>query len=105
MVDPKFLEGAAIDFGQDHARMGLGALQLRKLSHRKLRERIGDGRDRKGDENLVEVESGVMAAEVIDLEIANRLDDGFREKKDVIGDAREILQSVEDHRARGAEKV
>jgi hypothetical protein len=45
MVNPEFLERAAIDFGQDDGRMGLGAPEFGQLSQSQFSERIRDGRN------------------------------------------------------------
>lgn len=63
VIDPELLEGATVHFGQNDARMGLEASKFRELSHRELGQRIGDGRDRKSDENLIETKLRIMAAE------------------------------------------
>ena len=97
-VHAQALEGILVRLGEDHAGVGLAAVELLEL----LDGRGGGGRggraDRQSDQHLVDVQPRVAVAQVTGLEILNRLDDRGGDQVDLVRDARQLLQRVEDRR-------
>ena len=77
--------------------MRLATSEFRKLRQGKLGQRVRDGGNGQGEQDIIDVEARIMVAEPFDLQIADRFDDGFRKQQDLIGNAGEFLEGVEDH--------
>ena len=74
-VDAELVEHVEVD-GTHHGRgVGIAVCKVAYLLHGKFGYRIGSGTDSKSDENFICMESRVVVAHVIDLEVRDRLDD------------------------------
>ena len=85
--------------------MSFGVTQLRQLCHSELCGRIRYGRHRKSDKDLVGVEPGVVRAEVLNLQLLDRLDYRRVDDIDLFRDFRERFESVEQHCGTGSKKI
>lgn len=67
-------------------------------------DRVGRRRDGQRDEHLVGVQTGVVVAETLDLELLDRLDDELRQDVQVVRQTGERLERGEQGCGRGAEQ-
>ena len=94
-IQAQLAEHALVRLGEDDGGVGLAARQLRQLFHRLFGVVVGDGADGQRDQDLVGVQPGVAVAHVGDLEVLYRLDDGGGDQLDLVGDAGQLLQGVQ----------
>ena len=78
---------------------------MRELLHRKARGGVRDRRDRQRDQYLIRMQTRVDGAEMIHLELLDRLDDRRVDQIDSLGDVAQVLHSVEQHRGACAEQL
>ena len=83
--------------------MHFSVAQLADLFQRKLCGRVGRCAYRKGDKDLVRVQARIAVAEIHGLEFLNRLYDYGGYEQDIVMDASEHLQRVEQRGGCGAE--
>ena len=74
--------------------MHLAAGKLWKLAHGLGGCRIPGGGGGEGDQQLVRVQPGIFAAQILCFQVLDGLDGGRRNHPDAVGDAREALQGV-----------
>ena len=73
-IHAQLLERLLIHGGKNHGRMRLASFQSVKLFHAGLRGGIRGGTDGQCDQDLVDVQPGIVVAEVGNLQVLNRLD-------------------------------
>ena len=79
-VDAQLAQGALVHAGEDDRGVGLAAPQLCQLLQGQLGQRVGDGADGQGLQDLVRVQARVCAAQIVDLQVLNGLDDGLADQ-------------------------
>ena len=73
-VHAELFENAGIDLREHDGGMDLAAGKLGKLRERELRDRVGRRRNGQRNQHFVGVQTGVVVAETLDLELLDRLD-------------------------------
>ena len=76
----------AIDVRENDRYVCFASAQLRKLLHSQSRHGVGCSRDGKCDQNLICMKSGIVVAQVIDLQVLYGLHDNGREQNEGIVD-------------------
>ena len=84
--------------------MELAALELVELVEGQFRVFVGLRADGEGDEDLIDMEPRVVVAEVVEFQLLDGLDDLGGDEVDLIRDAGEFLQRVQQHGGGGAEQ-
>jgi len=75
-INAQFLKGLLVYLRKDHRGMHLTARKLIKLLQRPCRKRRGCRADRKHDQYLIGMQSGIFVVQVIHLQMLYRLDYG-----------------------------
>lgn len=101
----QLLEDVLVDGGEYHGRVDLAVVEQRQGVECLFCHRIGDGADRKRDQHLVGVESRIVVAETVDLEILYRGDYLGGDQLCFVGDSGEHLEGVEQGSGGGSEKL
>ena len=71
-IDAQFLEDAHVNRRENDRGVGLAVPQLIQFFQCQSGNRVGNGAERQGQQYLIGVQAGVMAAEVVDLQRLNR---------------------------------
>ena len=95
-VHPQTLEGVGVHAGQDDGGVHIAALELGELPQRDGGSLILGGRAGQRDEDLIGVQAGVAAAEVVGLEGLDRLDGAGGDEVDLLIDAGQLLEGVQE---------
>ena len=103
-IHAEFFEEGGVDVREDDGRVGFTAAQAVELVDRDLGHRVRHRADRQRDQQLVGVQARVVVAEMLDLEVLDRLDDARRDQLELLVDARELFQGVEQAGGGGAEQ-
>ena len=73
-VDAELAEHVEVDGAHHRRGVSIAVLKVAYLLHRKLCYRVGSGTDSKRDKDFVGMESRIVVAHVVDLEVRYRLD-------------------------------
>ena len=103
-ADAQLLEGLAVHFGQHHGGVHLGAGQLGELVEGHLALLVHQAEDGDRDQDFVGVQARVVAVQVVDFGLLDGGDHHLGDELDVVGDAREVLQGVEQQGRAGTEQ-
>ena len=94
-VHLELFEHVFIHVREDDGRVRLAVRQLFELLHGGLGGRVAHGADAQRHEHLVGVQARVVVAQMLDLQVLDRLDDLGRDERDVLRDAAEVFERVE----------
>ena len=85
--------------------MHLAALQLGQLGQGQLGGHASGGAHGQGDQHLVRVETGVVAAQILHLQLLDGLDGMGRDHMLLMVDAGQLLQGVQKQSGGGAQEI
>ena len=103
-VDAQAFIELGILLREDDGEVGIATPEIVQLLQHPLRQRIGDGGDGQGDEHLVRVQAGIVVAQVPELHIADGCDDGGRQQIQLLVDAGQELDGVEQRGGGGPQE-
>ena len=73
-VDAELMEHIEVYRAHHGSGMSIAVGEVADLLHSELCYRVGGSTDRKSDEDLIRMKSGVVVAHMIDLKVRDRLD-------------------------------
>ena len=85
--------------------MRIAALQILQLRLHHSRQRIAQPGDGQRQQHLVRVQPGIMVAQILDLGLADGRDDRRGDQLQLMVDARQILQRVQQQRRGSTDEV
>ena len=94
-VHLELFEHVFVHVREDDGRVRLAVRELFELLHGDLGGRVAHGADAQRHEHLVGVQARVVVAQMLDLQVLDRLDDLGRDERDVLRDAAEVFERVE----------
>ena len=94
-VDAELLEHLLVDVGENDGGMRLTALEAVDLVDRVACHRVHDRAYRQRDKHLIRVQTRIVVAEVLDLEVLDGLDDARSDELKRLVDPSELLESVQ----------
>ena len=94
-VHPQTFDGVRIHAGQDDRGVHVAALELGELLQSDSSRLILGGRAGQRDQDLIGVQAGIPAAEVVGLEGLDGLDGAGGDQVDLMVDAGQLLESIE----------
>ena len=103
-VHPQTLDGVGVHAGQDDGGVHIAALELGELLQCDGGSLILGGGAGQRDEDLIGVQAGVVAAEVVGLEGLDRLDGTGGDKVGLLIDAGQLLKGVQEGRGGRAQQ-
>ena len=103
-IHAQAVEGLAVHAGEDDRRVHVAALEVGQLVQSSLGVFVLQDGAGQGDQNLVGVEAGILAAEIGGLQLLDRLNGPGRHQLDFLVDARQLFQGVEQGRGSGAQQ-
>ena len=96
-VDAQFSHDVGVDLGQNDGRMSFAGLQIFELFNGLCGGRIFLGRDDKGNQYLVSMETGVKVAKVLGFKLLDGQNDLRGNEMHLIGDIGKSFESVQQH--------
>ena len=103
-MDAQALIELCVLLGENHREVGVAAPQIIQLLQHTLRQGIGDGGNGQGDEHLVGMEAGVVMPQVLDFHVADGSDDGGRQQVQILVNAPQKLDGIEQHGGGGPQQ-
>ena len=95
-VDTELLENTRIDLGKDHGRVHFKSLQVLELVDSRLGAGICHPGDSERDQQFIQMqERSIVASEMVDLHLHDRIDDLRTDQLDIVFDARELFEGIE----------
>ena len=94
-VHLELFEHVFVHMREDDGRVRLAVRELFELLHGDLGGRVVHRTDAQRDEHLVGVQARVVVAQMLHLQVLDRLDDLGRDERDVLRDAAEVFERVE----------
>lgn len=94
-IDAELLEHLLVDVGEDDGGVRLAALEAVDLVDRVARHRVHDRAYSQRDQHFIRVQARIVVAEVLDLEVLDRLDDARSDKLQRLVYPGELLESVQ----------
>ena len=103
-VHAELFENARIDLGEDHRGVYFKSLQVFELVDCRLGAGICHTGDGERDQQLVQVQKrSIVASEMVDLHLHDRVDDLRADQLDAVLNARKLFEGVEKQRRGGAQ--
>ena len=103
-IHAQLLHGIHIHAGQDDGGVHIAALQVGELLEGGCSSGILRGRAGQGNQDLVGVQTGVLAAQIVGLEGLDGLDGGSRNEVKLLVDAGQFFQRVEQSGGSGTQQ-
>ena len=103
--DTQLAEQLVVSVGEDDGGMKLATAELAQLFHRFGGVLVCDGADRQRQQQLVGVHTGVTAAQMLYLQVHDRLNDLGGDQLDLIGNIRDVLEGIEQGGRGCAQKI
>ena len=94
-IDAELLEHLLIDVGEDDGGVRLAALEAVDLVDSVARHRVHDRAYSQRHQHLIRVQARIVVAEVLDLEVLDRLDDARSDKLQRLVYPGKLLESVQ----------
>lgn len=104
-VHAEFLEDFLVDVAQQDGGVDLAAFQQRKRVQSLAAVLVIRAQDRKGDQHLVSVQTRVLAVQVGDFRLLDRLDEPSRNELDAVVDPGKMLGGFQEKGGARSEKV
>lgn len=94
-IDAELFEHLLVNVGEDDGGVRLAALEAVDLVDRVARHRVHDRAYSQRDKHLIRVQARIVVAEVLDLEVLDRLDDARRDELKRLVYPRKLLERVQ----------
>ncbi len=104
-IRPHLAEQLVVGVGEDDGGVHLAPAEIDQLVHRKGGVLVGYSADGEREQELVGVHAGVVTAQMLHLEVLDGLNDRRGDEIDLVGDAREVFEGIEECRRGRAEEL
>ena len=94
-IHAQTVQGAAVHAGKQHGGVHIATLEVGQLVHSCCGKLAGSGRAGQGDQDLVGMQTGVLAVQIVGLEGLDRLDGSGADQIRLLRDARQILERID----------